>query len=423
MENTLVENKYQIRKSFMLEMMILTVFSFSTDLRIGLNLKIDSYPNFQLFEIILLCFMVFLIISLPRFFLQETVLLDRVDFLLFIFILNALVQAVFSEDVFHSLSRSKDFFWAFFIYLMMRYVRFDVFSLRFLVKIVVIVPFVWAILGIIQWFGWDDGYGGEGYRLFLASQSLYKTALDPFAGTVVSTRFAHGFYLYPQNFVYYLIPPFFLSFGLVLKNRIWIMPVVIIFTAILGTFSKTFLLLLVSCGFLWFVQAYVRNFSVSFGVFFSLLWLGVLWVLWFGDRSFWSRAFETFVWRLDIWKDACRMLQENPWLLVAGGGTRLLASDFSRVGYPNPHNIFLYFLIEYGVLGFVTIFGFLFFKLSELWNRLNGLAWKETGASWGLFVGLVLFLCMGLVDDIFVQTQLTAIFFFYLGLLCQLEKS
>jgi O-antigen ligase len=159
----------------------------------------------------------------------------------------------------------------------------------------------------------------------------------------------------------------------------------------------------------------------TFGTFAALTGAAVLAVVLFGHYPFWKRALETFVWRLDIWNDAWIMLRENSWLLVTGDGTALLASSYSRVGYPNPHNMFIYFLIEYGIVGSGLFFTFLFLRMRRLRASLQHSVETRPEAQ-ALFWGLLLFLAMGLVDDMVVQTQITALIFFHLGILMRLAE-
>jgi O-antigen ligase len=145
----------------------------------------------------------------------------------------------------------------------------------------------------------------------------------------------------------------------------------------------------------------------------------VLAIVLFGHYPFWQQALATFIWRLEIWADTLRMISEQPWILVAGDGTALLQSVYSRVSYPNPHNVFLYFLVEYGIFGAGLIITFFCLRFRQLRVAIDqfGDVSPETRA---LFWGLLLFFSMGIVDDMFVQTQISALIFFYFGLLTRM---
>lgn len=395
---------------------IATLVAFSTDLRIGLNLQLNARPDFQFFELVFILFGALLILVSPWVILKGSVSLKNEDHILVFFLINAAILALWSEDILHNISRTKDFFWAFSLYVLLRYGPLSLRSLAVLIRLSVLIASAWSILGLVQWMGWDAEFGGDVYQLFLASQALYKTVVDPFAGEVVLASFAHGLYLYPQNFIYYLLAPFFLGLGLAWSDRRWLIPTAVIFAAMLGTLSKTFLLLLAIFVGLFALKLFYRNIPVAIMAFVGLAGLAVLSVLLFGDYRFWKQALGTFTWRLEIWADSLQMLGERPWLMLAGDGTELLRAEYSRVNYPNPHNMFIYFLIEYGMVGVTLFFVFLFGRFRKLWGELAHASFEARALFWGL----VLFVSMGLVDDLFVQTQITALIFFYLGLLTRL---
>lgn len=413
------QNPSALGPSLIFLLMAMVIFAFSSDLRIGLNFQLDARPDFQFFELVCIFFAVPLVLTSPWLILRARVELKGEDWLLVFFLFNATVLALFADDVLHNVSRTKDFFWAFSLYALLRYAPLSRRALDVLVRLSVLTAFGWAVVGIIQWLGWDEGLGQEPYQLFLASQALYKTVVDPFAGEVVQARFAHGIYLYPQNFIYYLLCPFFLSLGLASRDRRWLFASVVIFAAMLGTLSKAFLLLLLIFSSIWGLQRVFRNAAIGLAAFAALTGAAVLAVVLFGHYPFWKQALATFVWRLEIWADVWPMLRDTPSLLVAGDGTALLASTYSRVGYPNPHNMFLYMLIEYGIFGAALFFSFLFLRFRSLRDGSRVAAPSRPEAQ-TLCWGLIIFIFMGLVDDMFVQTQITALIFFYLGLATRL---
>jgi O-antigen ligase len=399
--------------------MVLVLIAFSTDLRIGLNLQLNARPDFQFFELVCILFSLLLLFSSPWLILRGRWPLENPDHLLILFLLNALVLAFFADNFLHNVSRTKDFFWAFGLYALLSNGPLSRRSVAILIRFSVLSAFIWSLVGIVQWLGWDEGFGGEAYKLFLASQALYKTTLDFTSGEIVKSSFAHGIYLYPQNFIYYLICPFFLSMGLAQRNKIWLVPALGMMLAIVGTLSKTFVLLAAGFAGLFLLYRFYRNLPVAVGSCLGLAGAVVLAIVLFGHYPFWQQALATFIWRLEIWADTLRMISEQPWILVAGDGTALLQSVYSRVSYPNPHNVFLYFLVEYGIFGAGLIITFFCLRFRQLRVAIDqfGDVSPETRA---LFWGLLLFFSMGIVDDMFVQTQISALIFFYFGLLTRM---
>jgi len=415
------EDQYRFWSRVVFLLMTMVILAFSSDLRIGLNLQFNTRPDFQFFELVCILFGLVVVFCSPWLILQGRVELENTDYLLILFLINAFFLALWAEDLLHNISRTKDFFWAFTLYGVIRYGPLNQRALNALISFSVLIASIWALLGIVQWLGVDKDFGGDAYRLFLASRALYKTGIDPIKGGVIHTSFSHGIYLYPQNFIYYLICPFFLCLGLVQKRKIWIFPSLIIFLSMLGTLSKTFILLLVIFVCLCALNYYFRNTAITLVAFAAVAGFVVLAVVLLGHYPFWKQALETFVWRTELWADAFAMLRENPWLIIAGDGTKLLASEYSRVGYPNPHNMFIYLLIEYGVLGAFSFFAFLSLKFKQIGSDLNVVGSDRTEMR-TLFWGLIFLVSMGVVDDIFVQTQVTALFFFYLGLITRMVE-
>jgi len=395
--------------------------AFSSDLRLGLNLQLNARPDFQFFEMVCILFSILLLVCSPWIILRGKLALENVDHLPALFLLNALFLAIWATDILHNVSRTKDFFWAYLLYILLRYSPLSKRGLTIIVRLSVLAACFWSLLGIIQLLGWDDGLGGEIYRLFLASRAHFKTVVDPFAGEVIQAGFAHGIYLYPQNFIYYLLCPFFLSLGLAHCDRRWILPALIIFTAMLGTLSKTVVLLLAVFLATYLLYRFFHNSVMTLGVLAAIAGAAIFAMVSFGHAPFWKQALATFVWRVEIWVDALSMLLENPWLLVKGDGTALLASTYSRVNYPNPHNMLIYLSIEYGIIGAGLFFTFIFLRLRQLRSFIDRPNMDQPAAK-ALFWGLLVFLSMGIVDDMFVQTQITALIFFYLGLLSRLVE-
>lgn len=404
-------------------MLSLVMICLSSDLRLGLTLRLGTKPDFQLFELATFVLGAVFLCTLPRVVLHSRFVPAREDMLLFLFIVHAVLTSFLAADPLHSISRAKDFLVCGFLYAFARYGLLDRSRLDKLLYFFTGLACFWSLIGIWQWMGLDKDYGGDLYKLFLARQALYKSVVDISAGDVVKSSFAHGLYLYPQNFIYYLMVPFAVSVGVARRRpAVWLVSA-IIFAAMVGTLSKTFLLLLVLSGGYWLLRKITGNRAVALTALVAAGTLVVLPILLLGDARFWTRALGTFIWRLEIWSDAFRMLREQPLILLSGHGTELLRDLYSREHYPNPHNMFLYFLIEYGVVGFALFFSFLALSVRHGASLLRVDA-GEIGPHWQpLFAGMVFFLSMGIVDDIFVQTQMDGLVLLFLGFLARAADS
>lgn len=396
----------------------LVIVSFSTDIRFGITMRLGSKPDFQCFELATLLLGLIFILGLPYLITNSKLSLSQENLFLALFIFNAFITAIMAKEPTHSISRAKDFLVCGFLYAFLRYGPFNNKKLDKLVYLIIGIGFLWALLGLLQWLGLDSDYGGDIYKLFLASQAIKtKSVVDVSTGDVLHTSFAHGLYLYPQNFVYYLIFPFALSIGFSFHKTLMLIIPIVIFTAMIGTLSKTFILLLSLFILIYFSYRLFRSISVTIITLSMVFILIVFLIIFFGDSSFWLKSLGTFIWRTEIWRDTLTMLTENPLLLITGHGTELLRDIYSRENYPNPHNMILYFLIEYGVIGVTLFASFIYIVFRKLAVCLFTTKQTNKPHITFLFIGIFFFLCMGIVDDIFVQTQLDGLFFFYLGIL------
>lgn len=411
-------NSYNLWNKIVFVYVLLVLISFSTDVRLGLNLKIGSQPDFQCFELINLILGVIFVICSPYFILHYKIHIAREDLFISLFVCYAFIMSIFAKDQIHSLSRSKDFLVSFFMYAILRYGPLRSDQVKRILYIVYIIGACWAFLGIIQFMGLDTQFGGNIYKLFLAEQAFKtKSVVDVSSGDIVHTSFAHGLYLFPQNFVYYLLFPFAISIAYAQEKPILWSITGVFAVAIVGTLSKTFILLFAIWSCIYCAFKYIRNSIVVALTLITAFCLIVFFIISFGHVSYWLESLGTFIWRVHIWQDTFSMLIAKPYILFIGHGTEWLRDLFSRENYPNPHNMLLYFLIEFGVVGFVLFFSFLWLSVNKLLHavRPNKRHYKF------LTYALIFFICMGVVDDIFVQTQLDGIFFFYIGLLMKIR--
>lgn len=397
-------------------MLVLVVLSFSTDVRFGLDFSLTSKPNFQLFELVMLLLGLLLLCSVLHVFTFCKITLATEDKFLLLFIVNAFVMAIFAQDPLHSLSRAKDFLVSGFLYWFLRYGPLSNKQMTNLLYLMMYIGFFWSLVGVAQWMGLDSEFGGDIYKLFLAEEALStKNTLDDI--DFIHSSFAHGLYIFPQNFIYYLIIPLFISISFAMKKSFMWPIVAVIFISMVGTLSKTFILLLFIYGIFYGSNRILRSKLVAFIVVVNITFFAALALMFFGDISTFYKIIGTFIWRMEIWDDTIAMLYDKPTILFTGHGTEWLQETYSKANYPNPHNITLYFLIEYGILGFVLFFYFVYLIIRKMKEAFVGSS-EVSDHQWNvLFFGFVFFLSMGFVDDILVQTQLGGLFFFIIGVL------
>lgn len=437
-------------------LLVLVMLSFATDVRFALPLPVarNLGVDLQLFE-----FFAFpLFIVLLFYFLSGQGKLIKQDFIFLLFVIWAAMIAVADgPNFYHSISRVKDFFLAWVLFYVAREL-YIVYIYRLMI-LSALLGVLFSIIGLMQILGVDIWFG-SGIGALFSAENTWKTVVNPFTGNVWDAGFSQGLYRYPQNFIYYLILPLcFLAWMTTIRN-LFVLPLIIVFLAMIGSGSKTFLILF-TMGSVWLVFrklfrfAYLPSMTGMLLSLFTLLALSAVII----PMDYLVKSGGTFIWRLEQWSDTFRMLIDVPVILITGHGTVYLEHIYSRFNYPNPHNAVLYFLMEYGVVGLVLFVLFLYSNLRYKDLRLSmldspGVHYQDTksncrcgshrhnynyasllgarninshgllhfcGSKKFIYYGLAFTLVMTIVDDYFVQTQLTAIFFFYLGGLVNLR--
>lgn len=394
----------------------LVLVCFSTDLRIGWNFRIGADPDFHLFEFCVILLLLSSFLLWPKLLMRFEIEFSRGELYYLLFLVNAILLAPFAYDALHSISRAKDFLVAGILYFLLTRSGLGEKSLRLLLGLTVLLGVLWSAVGILQWLGVQSKTLGALELIFLSTRAHGKTLVDISAREVVAANFAHGLYAFPQTFVYYLLFPFFISIGLARRKRFFFYAAIFIFIAILGTLSKTFIILFFTSVFFILLQRFTRNFILTLLIMVGTYSFVFIYLLLMGDTEFWVRAFATFVFRIDMWADVTKMFLDIPLILISGHGTEELYSQYSRYQYPNPHNIILYFLSEYGLFGATVFFLFLGSQLKRA-SFLLAYDFTDGGECKWLYIGLLFFLFMGVMDDIFVLNQFASVFMLYLGIL------
>ena len=212
----------------------------STDLRIGLNFEIDARPSFQFFEFAIIPLLAISLVLLPFKIQNIRLMVSKEDFIIVLFVVYVFLEATTADDVPHSVSRAKDFLLASYLYFFIKYSPMKIKQLKVVLFFIVFIALLWSVIGICQWLGFDKDFGGDIYSLFLAKHATDTKFI--FLDDKINT-FAHGLYLFPQNFIYYLVYPFAISVSFIKDHKLMVFPSALIFIAMVGTISKTFVII------------------------------------------------------------------------------------------------------------------------------------------------------------------------------------
>ena len=128
----------------------------------------------------------------------------------------------------------------------------------------------------------------------------------------------------------------------------------------------------------------------------------------FSERS-------SMVSRVTIWKSSLLMLKENPWLGIGPGNFQNNYLEFQKYfppylewAVPQPHNIFLAFWLQTGLLGFAGFLLLLYFVFKNLWTIFKNK--KDAFLVAPVFMFFIYFVLHGLIDTPFWKNDFSVIF-------------
>jgi len=209
-----------------------------------------------------------------------------------------------------------------------------------------------------------------------------------------------AFYTSPNYLAMYLAPALIIGFGLITRKNI---------------ISSTFILFSIICLVLSII------FTYSFGA-----WLGIVAALGFGFFIYLLKLKKRLAWvilgfslvfililgylaliqrgasletRLIIWQRAFEVFKTHP-ILGIGPGT--------FESYPQPHNIFLAFLLQTGIVGFI---GFIWLLIWFLKTGFMNLASFNDARFILILISMMIYILVhGLVDTTYWKNDLSALF-------------
>jgi len=241
-----------------------------------------------------------------------------------------------------------------------------------------------------------------------------------------------AFYLSPNHLAMYLAPTFIVALGLIILERdfwrrvVWAVGAFLMFGAIFFSFSYGAWLAILAAGALVFLMAWwkaVLRVDRKVAITCSLALLlflaaGVSQMnseklnnLLNSDRSSWQS-------RLIVWRVSGKMISENPMLGIGPGVFQQKYLEYQKYyppylewAVPQPHNLFLAFWLQAGLLGLVGFVWLMAVTLYDIWKNAKN-------RSLVLILGAVVvyFLLHGLVDTIYWKNDLALIFWAIIAL-------
>jgi len=147
-----------------------------------------------------------------------------------------------------------------------------------------------------------------------------------------------------------------------------------------------------------------------------LLALILLLVLFLGYFALMHRE-SSFDARLIIWQNTWQIFKNNPILGIGPGTLGNYFSPYPEWGVPQPHNIYLAFLLQTGIIGFI---GFIWLLI---WFFRPAADQPQAGKLRLLLMMIMVYILVhGLVDTTYWKNDLSVVFWIVVGLMAILSK-
>lgn len=137
--------------------------------------------------------------------------------------------------------------------------------------------------------------------------------------------------------------------------------------------------------------------------------------------------------RINIWSGAVSLIKDNPVLGVGLSGYQKLIPDYQKRFYhpetkelisvethPYPHNLFLAFWLELGLLGLIVFCWILIKFFVQGFRKIYGS--KSTVIYGSIMASMIVILTHGLVDTPYLKNDLAVLFWIIIGLILVLES-
>ncbi len=319
---------------------------------------------------------------------------------------GALVSSFYSENLRVSFGLFKAYFFDAFLFLLL--FVFNIKNKRMLKAVLVVFAASGFFVALASFFYFVFGkltYDGRLQGIFNSPNFLAMSLAPVLLVWFSLLREAQRKYLFVLVFFYsFLLSVFFLtdSFGAFFALA-FVFLLALIFSKI--SFSRKVLFLL-------FVA--VLSFSFLFAEKDAIL-------------EFFEDDRSSFASRVMIWKASYEILKDNYILGIGPGMFQKYYLDYQskfKTPYlewavPYPHNIFLAFWIQTGILGFLGFLVLIFWSFRSVFLLAKNNTDKKIAFLAGGF--FVYFLIHGLVDTPFWKNDLSLVFFFFLGILIVLK--
>ena len=175
--------------------------------------------------------------------------------------------------------------------------------------------------------------------------------------------------------------------------------------ALVWTYSKASLLVTAGAVIFFWLMRRIESDKVLVTIMIVAL-LAVGWTFWNLLPYLPATLLGTLWWRVGLWGEAILTIRGDPNILLVGNGLE----RFGQLAYyGQPHNVYIYLLLQYGLVGVVWVFA----VAAYIWRKGMSLrregVMKDQALLAGTWVGLLGYFVIGLVESnlMSVESRLT----------------
>jgi O-antigen ligase len=284
------------------------------------------------------------------------------------------------------------------------------------IALFVIWAFVNALLGAYQ-------HLTDSFRPFVAELAALKTGftLSPDEDRLALVSYATGLFSHPNGFAMYLFMGLMMALGWLADGRHRGRKLVLVATIAFGlfwTYAKASLLVIgFAIGLFWLARR-VKPEPRLVALMGAALALGAVGLI-IGARLVPDALLLTFDWRVGLWRTALDVVAGHPEILIIGNGMDIFAR---QAYYAQPHNLYLYLLLEYGMVGLLWVALVIWRIWVRGWQlRRTGLMAREPMLA-ALWIALLSYFGIGLVESNLLGIESRMIFLFSMACLVGLSR-
>jgi len=240
----------------------------------------------------------------------------------------------------------------------------------------------------------------NGVRPFVSLLSAYKTGftINP-DNQLAQVSYAVGLSSHPNGYGMLMLGGLLLTLGWIAEKKkvslIRLFVLLVIGMALYWSYAKASIivaLILVSTFFiLWLVRS-----PKLLGLLLTLMVIIVLTLSGYLLNHLPQALLSTFWWRVDLWKSAVHLLEQNASIWFLGNGMDLFAQV---ANYPQPHNVYIYILLQYGIPGFFLLLAMLIYILGQGWLLYRKGLFSTHPRLLGLWLGLIAYFIVGITES------------------------